>query len=191
MISSLDKLFKTRREKTIFFATCAVIAGALLFNWIIYPLVDEWSRTSTRLANKQAELKKVNQLLKNESKILADYEQYQKIIRLKDPQKRAEDTLLLQTDELQKETGVRFNRMDPVRKRKVSRSDYQVYTIQVVFEGDLATVGRFLQGMVERGLYIEYLQINPKSKSAQNPILQTTLRIGKVISKEEEAGGPK
>jgi hypothetical protein len=190
MLKSLDKLFKTRREKNIFYATCSVVVLALLFNVLIYPLVDEWSSTSSKLASKRNELKKVNQLLQNESKIIADYDQYQKVIRLKDPQKRPEDTLLLQTDELQKETGVQFSRMDPVRKRKVSKSDYQVYTIQVVFDGDLATIGRFLHGMVERGLYIEYLQIVPKNKAAHNPLLQTTLRIGKVISKEEEAGGP-
>jgi len=185
-MASLDQLFKTRREKVIFYCTCGVIVLAISFNWIFYPLADQWFSTSAKLGSRVTELKKVKELLKNEPKIMADYDQYQKVIRLKDPQKRPEDTLLLQADELQREVNLHYTRMDPVYKRKIDKTNYQAYTLQVTFESDLTTVGLFLKGMQERGLFIDYLQLSPKSKTAKSPVITATIRIGKIINKEEE-----
>jgi NhaP-type Na+/H+ or K+/H+ antiporter len=183
---NLDRLFKTQREKTIFFATCLVIVGTLLFNWLVLPMATQWYTTASKLSDKRAELKNMNELLKNESNILSEYEQYQKVIRLKDPNKRANDTLLLQVDEIQKELNIHYTRLDPVYRKKLEKSNYYAYTIQVSFDGDLTTAGQFLKGVQERGLYIDYLQITPKAKAAKNPTLQTIVRIGKIVSKEED-----
>ena len=183
----LDNILKTKRERTLFYVTMSVIGGALLLTWVILPGVDRWVTTSNKLSKKKVELREVNDLLKNEKKINEEFEKYQKGIQVKDPQKRPEDVLLLQASEIQKETGIRFTRMDPVVIKKIPKMPgYQSYSLQAVFESDLITMSRFLESLQIRGLYIDYLQISPKSKAPHNPTLQVTVRMAKVVSKEEE-----
>jgi len=159
----------------------------LVLTSLVLPAVEQWSIVTTKLGRKKTELDKINTLLKNETNILLEFEKIQKGVRLTDPQKRAEDTLLLQADEMQKEANVRYTRMDPVYTRRLAKMPgYRAFTLQVMFDADLLTVGKFLQGMQERGLYIDYFQLVPKAKAAHNPILQATIRMGKLVSKQGE-----
>lgn len=182
----LNRLFKTQKEKRLFFMTVAVVLFYIIFNMGIWPLWEQWNLTATKLNQKKAELTKIKALIKDEKTIRADFDQYQKAIRLKDPNARPEDTMLLQAEEMQKEANTLYTRMDPVLRKKISKTNYQAYSLQVAFDSDLRTVGDFLQSVQEHGLYIDYLAISTKAKAAKNPTLQTSLRMGKVIEKKED-----
>ncbi len=182
-----DKFLKTKRERTLFYATIFVIIGAIILLNVILPAFEQWTSLSSKLSQKKVDLEKVNSLIKNEAAITAEYESNLKGLRRTDPKKPTEDSLLLQADEIQKEVNIHFSRLDPVYIRRIQNMpNYQAYTLQVMFEANLLTVGKFLQGMQERGLYIDYFQLVPKAKAAHNPILQATIRMGKLVKKEAE-----
>ena len=186
-MAALENILKTKRERTLFYITVIVILGSLLLTWVILPGIDQWVTVSTKLSRKKTELENVNELLKNEKRINEEFDKYQKGIQVNDPQKRPEDVLLLQAYDMQKETNIRFTRMDPVVIKKIPKMPgYQSYSLQAVFDADLVTVGRFFEALQIRGLYIDYLQIVPKAKAAHNPNLTVTIRLAKVVSKEEE-----
>lgn len=183
----LDRLFKTKREKYLFYITITVVIGAIFLINLVFPAVNQWMTISGELNKKRNELSRTSHLIQNKDIIEHEFDKYQKGIRLTDPEKRPEDTLLLQADEIQRETNVSFTRMDPVLRRNIPRMPgYQSYTLQVAFEADLINVGNFLQAIQERGLYIDYLSITPKTRAAHNPTLQNTVRIGKIISRNGE-----
>lgn len=180
-----DKLLKTRRERVLLYTTLGVVVGSILLLNVVLPVLNQWSTLSEKLSSKKSALEKVNNLIKNEASITAEYNSNLKGILRTDPKKPSEDSLLLQADEIQKEVNVHFTRLDPVYIRNIPKMpNYKAYTLQVIFEGDLLTVGKFLQGMQERGLYIDYFQLVPKAKAAHKPILVATIRMGKLVKKE-------
>jgi hypothetical protein len=155
----------TKREKSIFTITAAVVLASLAFSFIIAPLLRRAQALNQEIRVARFKLKRSLSLLSREAEIKGRYDQFAQRHHVSAEGPEAQISSLTVLEDLAREAGIRIIDMRPQSARALE--SYQQTLIDLRTEGALEGYFRFLYS-IENSLTlleIKRFQLNARSNS--------------------------
>ncbi len=166
------------REKYILYIVILVVAVSLIYIILIEPLVTRWSNVNSRIELIKAKLQKSLSLMKDKSKIEAEYNNFTQKLK-QSPSDEQEITIVL--DELEKaarRSSLRITSMRPKPARQ--KEHYRQFEVEIETESDMSSLMRFIYDIKNSPQLIKVDKLNLNARGGQKAVV---IRAAMLISK--------
>ena len=179
------------RELKILYLTVAVAVGALLWNYGVRPIYENYQLLTARLAEERATFEKNRDILSRTRQIEQDYRQVEATFPQQDD-RNPEDAFSEDVDAAAEEILPGKRRVvEPVKSEEIKGVEgYEFLTLTLGVTGDLESISRLLKGFDQKGFLIKSLSLT-HSRGIDEPDLKLDVTLARVVKIEEQpAEGP-
>ncbi len=154
-----------KREKLSLFITVGIIISAVVFNFIIMPILDKFESLGKETMVTRAKLIKYLRLLNQKDEIEKKYKQFSSAISLSGQEHDPFVAVLSELENLAKSSNIRILDVRPQSQKKTTK--YKEIMVDLRTEGELKDYMRFIYD-IENSislLRIRKIQLNAKSNT--------------------------
>lgn len=162
----------SKREKHILIITAFILISALVYNFIMEPLVKKWQGINREILAKEIRFKKGSKLVSNRDVIIKEYKSCE--TSLKDISK-----ILAYIETQSVSSGVKIAGMRP--RPIVQKDFYQEYTIELQIEGTLGGINKFLSELIKSPVFVSLKKFDLRVLSENSSYLKGSLLLSKII----------
>ncbi len=135
----------SKREKYLFIFTIVIIAGAVIYNFVLGSLFEKWTSLDNEIIAKKTALKKGLRLLEKRDAIVKKYNFYAKA-------PRNISNILSYIEKIAISFGIKTSDIKP---RPVIRKDlYREYIIELQIQGSIDRINKFISELLKPPLFI-------------------------------------
>jgi Tfp pilus assembly protein PilO len=170
----------SKRERLILIGCIALIATAILYNFILEPFVKKWTELSSEARIMKLKFKKSTEILKRRIEIT---ERYEDISSYVGPQAGSDEeeiaNLLSEIEKLASSSNVRITDIKP---RPAKRLDYyKKYVVEVESEGDIARLTKFIYGVQTSPHLLSIEKFSLSMKGTAHQVLRANMTVTKIL----------
>jgi Tfp pilus assembly protein PilO len=166
------------REKIILYAIIIITALSLIYVVLAEPLIARWNNVNSRIELTKAKLQKSLSLIKDKSRIDAEYENFVGRIKkgLSDEQ---EMTIVL--GELEKAASKSNLKITSMRPRPARQKEYyRQFEVEIETESDMSSLMKFIYDIKNSPHLIKIDKLNLNTRGGQQAV---TIRATMLVSK--------
>ena len=155
----------TKREKSVFFITVAVVIFSLVFHFLIAPVINDNDILNKEINVAQSKLRKYLRLLSQKDNIEKAYNQFSSAFSIKDAQDDKQVEVLSELERLAKDANIRIIDIRPSLNVFSGSSAYKETLVDFRAEGNMEGFTKFIYE-IENSLSllkIRKLQLSTKS----------------------------
>ena len=170
----------SKREKTILVVCVAVVAGAVIYNFALEPIIKKWIATSNQLAAAEYKLRRSTAILKRRREIIGQYQNISTYIKqgeVSDEQKRA--FFLGELEKLASSSGARITNIKPRAIRE--KSYYRQHIVELESEGDISKLTKFIYEIQTSAHFPKIEKLAISMKRGDSNILKVNMVISKFL----------
>ncbi|MBU0477276.1 type 4a pilus biogenesis protein PilO [bacterium] len=181
LIKSMAALSK--REKGVFYLCAAIIACALLYNFIFEPIAKKWLKANKEIQIKRMSLMKNIRAVKNRKKVFSEYELYADKVKQKGSDEKEIAQIFREIESAARNNHVRILNMKPVSFIDTSgeKEGYKKLAVEVECEAEMSSLVQFIYNIQTCSQILKVEQIKLKAKEMNSNIIGSTLSIGKIL----------
>ena len=169
----------TGREKTLAIATIVVVLAALVYNFVIEPLVVRWNNLEEDIRDKEALLRKHNRILRSKEiieKLHTEYTCYFQTEVLTPEEESA--AALSNIEKLARSANVRITNIKPLAIK--SFENYNKYTFRVATESRMSELTKFIYDLQSSRQLIKIERMVLRAKERERHVVKAILNITKI-----------
>ena len=136
----------SQREKNIFYLTAAILAFALLFNFLAVPFLDKADRIHRQIRLARVKLIKYTALVSKKAYIQARYAKFFPGAQLAGSQDGTSVSALTELENLTRDSGIRILDLRP-RQAAAAASGYNELPIDLRTEGEIEGYFKFIYNL--------------------------------------------
>ena len=170
----------SKRERNIAFATIAVFAAALFYNFIVDPVAKEWQSLNLQISSKTETLKKDLKMLSMEKELDSNYSKFSKYIRSAKNQDEEVADLLAYLESVSRSDSCLITNIKPIGVKEYAA--YKEVLIDITAEADASRFSKFLYDIENsKNMILKVRRLTLTSTMGQAGILRGSFLIGKII----------
>lgn len=170
----------SKREKTLFYLTVAVISLSLLFNFAFRPVATAWSRLNRQILDKEIKLKKNIRYLTQKNEIAGIFQDYTGFMNKGRAPDEEEVTALLNEVERQaRDAQIHINNIRP--KPTKLFNFYTKYILELSCEASIADCIKFIYNLQKSAQLVRVETLKLTSMGKDTPLLRVQMLITKVL----------
>lgn len=178
------------RELRIAWATVAIVVGAVLWQYGVSPLLDNYQQLLEVLEAEEKVFNENKAIMAQKSKIEENYRKIMAMFPKDDPEKDPAAAFSEDVD-----AAVRAIlpgapcQIEVVERAEIKDvPEYQFLKITVNTRGELEKIAQLLKGFDQKGFLIKNLTVR-QTKGIDNPELSLNFTLARIVKVEEEEGG--
>ena len=156
------------REKKWFYGAVIIIAGVLVYIFVVEPIWMKWKSINEEISSKEMKLIKNMKILAQKDIIGKLYGQYAGNIKMKGSAEEETATILREIENIARASQTRITDIKPQKIKDMEF--YKEYYIELEAEGQISNLARFIYELRNSAqmLKVRHLRLNPEgSKSDQ------------------------
>lgn len=169
----------SKREKTVLYVTCLVLALVVLDRMIIYPVYSRISALGSEIKEKEAGIARDLRMLAQQERIMLEGKKYASFLNIPESEEEAMTSFLKEVENLANKSSLYIIDMKPAGV-KTEKGKIKKFQLVLSCEGQMEQLIEFMYGVENLNalLNIEKYQISPKSKDST--IVQAAITISKI-----------
>ncbi len=170
-------MFRTRREKTLFFATIIVIMSVLVYTGVVEPMMSNYSMTKNQVTALENEL---FDMMDNLSQIEAIHQDYRDIADfVEDDYDQLDNDMFRIVYNICRRAGITHPQIDPVTRSTIEDIEgYREVNITLNFSGDFPRVLRFLEEVKKGAFVVKSMNL---TVSATDGNIRVSTRLMRIV----------
>ena len=169
----------TKRERTFAIATVSVAVVAIVYNFIIEPIIGQWNVLDKKIKDKEIVLKKHSRILRdkdNIERLRAEYAKYFETNKLTPEEESA--VALSRIEKIARETNVRITNIKPLLSK--SFGSYNKFTFRVATESKLKELTKFIYDLQSSDQLLKVERMVLRAKENEPTTIKAILNITKI-----------
>ena len=166
------------REKIILNAVIITVALSLIYIILIEPLVARWNNVNSRIGLVKAKLQKSLSLMKDKSKIEAEYNNFTQKLKQSSSDEQEITIVLDELEKAARRSGLRITSMRP--KPAKQKEHYRQFEVEIETESDMSSLMRFIYDIKNSPQLIKIDKLNLNTRGGQQAVV---IRAAMLISK--------
>ena len=181
LIKSMAALSK--REKSVFCLCAAIIACALLYNFIFEPIGKKWVKANKEIQIKRMSLMKNIRAVKNRKKVFSEYEIYADRVKQKGSDEKEIAMIFREIESAARNNHVHILNMKPMPfiSKSGEKEGYKKLAVEVECEAQMSSLVQFIYNIQTCSQMLKVEQIKLKAKEMNSNIIRSKLSIGKIL----------
>lgn len=170
----------SKRERYILYISLMVISLALLYNFLIEPLVQRWVKVNEGVIRKEMKLERNLKIISEKETVLKEYKEYAKRVKAKGSDEEEIATLLREVETVAARTSVRLtnvNKPRPVKNMKF----YKLYSLEVELEAPIRPLTEFIYQLEKSPQILKVRQLRLSARGSQSSSLRSSMLITKIL----------
>jgi len=183
-LPQLDKLLAkvsklSKREKLVLFGSILAVACALSDRLIVASLSRKIKEQDTRIAAREAEIRKNLKIVSQKKRITAQHDTYKPYLGTMSSENEEFTVFLKEMDTLARDSTIYVVDMKPTGTKESGEA--KKYLINLNIEADMASLIRFMYSVEDskKLMTVEKYQISPKSKDS--PTAKCSMLVSKLV----------
>ncbi|MDD5680595.1 MAG: GspMb/PilO family protein [Candidatus Omnitrophica bacterium] len=169
----------TKREKILAAFTVSVTLIALVYNFIIDPIISQWNALDKKIRDKESALKKYSRILGDKENIERLRTQYAKYLGSKKMTLEEESAVALSSiEKTARQTSVRITNIKPLSSK--SFGNYNKFTFRVATESKLTELTKFIYDLQSSDQLLKVERMVLRAKENEPATIKSILNITKV-----------
>lgn len=178
MIRVLANLSK--RERTLFGLTVAVLFLSLLYNLTLQPLGRRWNQLNRRILDREIELKKNIRYLGQKEEVKRIYLQYADYVKKRGSDEEEMAAFLNAVEKEARVSGIRIADIKP--KPVKALLFYKKYTLEMNCEASMEKYIEFIYHLQRSAQLIRTEKLKLVSQGQNTPLLKAQMFVTKVLT---------
>ena len=166
------------REKIILNAVIITVVLSLIYIILIEPLVARWNNVNSRIGLVKAKLQKSLSLMKDKSKIEAEYNNFTQKLKQSSSDEQEITIVLDELEKAARRSGLRITSMRP--KPAKQKEHYRQFEVEIETESDMSSLMRFIYDIKNSPQLIKIDKLNLNTRGGQQAVI---IRAAMLISK--------
>jgi len=169
----------TKRERILAIATVSVAVVAIVYNFIIEPIIGQWNALDKKIRDKEIVLKKHSRILRdkdNIERLRAEYAKYFETNKLTPEEESA--VALSRIEKIARETNVRITNIKPLLSK--SFGSYNKFTFRVATESKLKELTKFIYDLQSSDQLLKVERMVLRAKENEPTTIKAILNITKI-----------
>ena len=169
----------SKREKTLVVICVAAILVAVIYGFILEPIVNRWSGFDGKIRSKKAMLVKNTKLIRNYKALEAEYETYRDYIKTGRNEEEELAKALAEVDSISKKASCDIINVKPRTPKDLG--SYKEIFFEVTTAGSVPELAKFLHGVESstETLRVKHFTISAKSNTPNK--LKGVFLISKIV----------
>jgi hypothetical protein len=169
----------TKRERMLAAATVSIAIVAIVYNFIIDPVIGQWNDLDKKIIDKEGVLKKHSRILRDRSNIEKLRAQHAKYFELKRLTPEEESAIALSLiEKTARETRVQITNIKPIAY-KLFRN-YNKFTFRVSTESKMSELTKFVYDLQSSDQLLKVERMVLRAKENDPTIIKSMLNITKI-----------
>ncbi|TRZ52517.1 MAG: hypothetical protein D4S01_02795 [Dehalococcoidia bacterium] len=167
------------REKIILNAVIITVVLSLIYIILIEPLVARWNNVNSRIELVKAKLQKSLSLMKDKSKIEAEYNNFTQKLKQSSSDEQEITIVLDELEKAARRSGLRITSMRP--KPAKQKEHYRQFEVEIETESDMSSLMRFIYDIKNSPQLIKIDRLNLNTRGGQQAVvIRTAMLISKI-----------
>ena len=168
-----------KREKILGIITIGVVLAALMYNFVVEPLVKRWNALEKGVSDKEALLRKHNRILRNKEIIEKSHSKYTAYFETEILTAEEESAIVLSNiEKLARGTDVRITNIKPLTVKNFE--NYNKYTFRVSTESRMEQLSKFIYDLQSSQQLLKIERMVLRAKERQPNMIKAILHINKI-----------
>lgn len=168
------------RERSIAFATVAILAAALFYNFVIDPVARQWQSLNLQISSKTESLKKDLRMLSMEKELDRNYSKFSKYIGSARSQDEEVADLLAYLENISRSDSCLITNIKPIGAKEYAA--YKEVLIDISAEADASRFSKFLYDIENsKDMILRVKRLTLTSAIGQANALRGSFVISKII----------
>jgi len=169
----------TKREKFIGIITISVVFVAIIYNFAIEPLIEQWNTLGEEIRAKESLLRKNNRILRDKDNIERTHSEYTAYFKTEVLSAEEESAKALSSiEKVARNTNVRITNIKPLTIK--SFKNYNKYTFRVTTESQIERLCKFIYELQSSQQLLKVERMVLKAKERSPNIIKAILHITKI-----------
>lgn len=172
----------SKREKSLFYITVAIILLSLVYNFTIKPLGEKWDRLNSQALSKEIELKRNLRYLKQKDKVEDIYLKYAEYVKKKGSDEEEMSSFL---NEVEKEASATGIHIADIRPKPIKDSAfYKKCMLELTCEATMEKHIEFIYNLQKSSQLIRVEKLKLTSQGKDIPLLKAQMLITRILVAE-------
>lgn len=169
----------TKREKTLAAFTISAVLIAVVYNFIIEPIIGQWNTLDKKIRDKEVVFTKYSRILSdkdNIEKLRAKYAKYLEHNKMTLDEESA--VALSSIEKIARQTNVRITNIKPLLSK--SFGNYNKFTFRVTTESTLTELTKFIYDLQSSDQLLKVERMVLRAKENEPASIKSMLNITKI-----------
>ena len=164
----------SKREKYLFIFTIVIIAGVVIYNFVLGSIFEKWTSLDNEVITKKAVLKKGLRLLEKRDAIVKKYNFYAKT-------PKNISNILSYVEKKAVSFNIKTSNVKP--RPMIKKELYREYVIELQIQGSIDKINKFTSELLKPPLFISIKRFDIRMPEAEVPTSEVngTLILSKII----------
>jgi len=176
----LNKLSK--REKKILYAVIALVTLVLIYNFLVDPLINQWSSVNRQIKLTKIKLQKSLSAIKKKAEVDKEYAVYASKMQSKGSDEQDITQILNELETLARKSQAKITSMRP--KPSKDKGYYKRFVVEIETESAMQSLMKFIYDVKNSPQLLKVSRLNLNTKSSQEgTLIRSSMVISKVVIK--------
>ena len=172
-----------KREKTLIFATTAVVLISITYFKVFAPFINKWKDQSLQIRKNEEIIRRMKREISQKKNLTEKFSSLTKKIRAKLPLEREENQFLAEIGKVARDTDVHIITMNPLLSKNLGV--FKELSVEIAMEANLGNLVRFLYQMRKSSVVLVANKLGLEPKSRRSALLKGNLTISTIFLKEK------
>lgn len=169
----------TKREKLLAISTISVALIAIVYNFVIEPIINQWNTLDKKIRDKEIILKRHSRILRDKDDIERLRAEYAKYFEANKLTPEEESALALSCiEKMARQTNVRITNIKPLLSK--SFENYNRFTFRVATESKLTELTKFIYDLQSSDQLLKVERMVLRAKENEPAVIKAILNITKI-----------
>ncbi len=169
----------TGREKILAIITIGAVFAALVYNFLIEPLVGRWNTLEKEILDKESLFRKHSRIIRKKEIIEKLHSEYNTYFETEELTPEEESAVVLSSiEKLARNAGVRLTNIKPLTVKDFE--NYKKYTFRVATESQIGQLSRFIYDLQSSNQLLKIERMVLRAKERAPNTIKAILHITKV-----------
>ena len=168
-----------KREKLLAVATISVALIAVIYNFIIEPVIGRWNTIDKKITDKEIILEKYSRILRDKNtieKLRAKYAKYFETNKLTPEEESA--AALSVIEKIARQTNVKITNIKPLSSK--SYGSYNKFTFRIATEAKLDELTKFIYDLQSSDQLLKVDRMVLQAKESEASVIKAMLNVTKI-----------
>lgn len=169
----------TARERAILYASTAIIALSLIYNFLIEPLIKRWNEVNQEINLVKVRLQQSLSTIKDKDRIDKEYAVYAERLKPRGSDEQEMTYILDGIEKLARNSNLKIVNIKP--KPPQDKKFYKQFMVGLETESDMRSLMKFIYDVKNSPLLLKVDRLNLNTKSSQAGIvIRASIAISKI-----------